>query len=385
MPPVDGHRFAGSMSAAPLTANLYGVPLSPRARTPGVARACRHEMERCVEAGTSVGMDAHGRDVVLAQEGKTGANPQARRHPQMERHQSAARLRRYTAPPAEASAAPVAPAESGPRLEMGRCLGTGGMAEVYHGRYIEAGEATEVALKVFDRAKMVAHPDQFRRVKREFSLLIDLKHPNILRMYAKISEERRFILVMEFLRMRDCFTLLKNRDLGMRTPACERLTRSIARKLANALIYLHNNNIAHRDLKAENIMVGDDGEVKLIDFGLATKTSPDAKHDTMCGTLGYMSPEMVNVELLYHGFEVDVWSFGVVVYVFLFGRFPFGDPRTATRAEVIRCTMQDEAEYPVCAISRGAVNFLESIFIKDPARRPDIHRVARHPWLAERE
>lgn len=305
-----------------------------------------------------------------------------------------ARARAYQQQQQQRDSTSASESEGTPELEVLQCLGKGGMASVYLGRYKDPAstESFEVALKVFERKALEADRMQFERAAREYTILMRLRHPNILRMHAKAVSDTQFILVMELLGTPDAFALLRDGVLGVGTRACEELTRTIMQKVAAALVYMHANDVAHRDLKAENIMTDARGEkVKLIDFGLATETQANVTHDTMCGTIGYMSPEMMNPEMRYYGPEVDTWSFAVVVYVFLFGAFPFGDPRRKdiTRFDIQQILATKELAFPARPphiaerdyISPAAREFLRFVFVKDPFVRPTMARVAEHTWL----
>ena len=104
----------------------------------------------------------------------------------------------------------------------------------------------------------------------------------------------------------------------------ERVARKFARQIGSALDYCHRNNVVHRDLKIENILISHSGNIKIIDFGLSNLYDPASRLGTFCGSLYFAAPELLNAKV-YTGPEVDVWSFGVVLYVLVCGKVPFDD------------------------------------------------------------
>jgi serine/threonine protein kinase KIN1/2 len=104
----------------------------------------------------------------------------------------------------------------------------------------------------------------------------------------------------------------------------EKQARKFGRQIASALDYCHRNSIVHRDLKIENILISKTGDIKIIDFGLSNLFSPKALLKTFCGSLYFAAPELLQARQ-YTGPEVDVWSFGIVLYVLVCGKVPFDD------------------------------------------------------------
>ena len=98
--------------------------------------------------------------------------------------------------------------------------------------------------------------------------------------------------------------------------------KRVFRQLCQGINYCHNKNIVHRDIKLENILLDDESNVKVIDFGFSICIPPEKSLTIFCGTPSYMSPEIVS-KLQYKGCPSDVWALGVVLYALLCGRFPF--------------------------------------------------------------
>jgi len=104
----------------------------------------------------------------------------------------------------------------------------------------------------------------------------------------------------------------------------EKQARKFSRQIASALDYCHRNSIVHRDLKIENILISKTGDIKIIDFGLSNLFAPSDQLKTFCGSLYFAAPELLQAKA-YTGPEVDVWSFGIVLYVLVCGKVPFDD------------------------------------------------------------
>lgn len=122
----------------------------------------------------------------------------------------------------------------------------------------------------------------------------------------------------------------------------EKQARKFARQIASALDYCHRNSIVHRDLKIENILISKTGDIKIIDFGLSNLFSPRSHLRTFCGSLYFAAPELLQARQ-YIGPEVDVWSFGIVLYVLVCGKVPFDDQSMPNLHAKIK---KGEVEYP---------------------------------------
>ena len=230
--------------------------------------------------------------------------------------------------------------EAGTKLgpyEIVAQIGAGGMGEVYKAKDIRL--AREVALKVLPK-DFLEDEETRQRFEREAKLLASLNHPNIGAVYSfeeipfSSSSPSRHFLVMELLEGESLRDRLK---AGAMTP---KKAVELASQIAEGLAAAHVRGIVHRDVKPENIFVGRDGRVKLLDFGLAKQlpnwagkvslqtsvpTEAAAKLHTeagvVMGTVGYMSPEQVRGEQADH--RCDIFSFGVVLYEMLSGRKAF--------------------------------------------------------------
>ena len=231
-----------------------------------------------------------------------------------------------------------------------------------------------------------------KRVIREAALGKLCNHVNICSLLDFRTLLNHFYLFFEYI---DGGQLLDYIVRGTRLR--ETQIRKFSRSILNALNYLHMNNIVHRDLKIENIMIAKDGTLKLIDFGLSNfyykqewgdnvgrvSRSVDNRDvapllKTFCGSLYFAAPELLNAKP-YIGPEIDVWSFGVVLYVLACSRVPFDDENSAVLHQKIK---SGRVSYPR-KISPGIKDILTKIFVVNSRRRIGLKEIMEHPWMTK--
>jgi len=290
--------------------------------------------------------------------------------------------------------APPAPRAPRPRLEPGARLGSfevgtllaaGGMAEVYRARDTRLGR--DVALKVLPDA-FAADAGRLARFEREARAVAALNHPNIVTLYSLEEEDGLRFLTMELVSGRTLDRLIPPGGLALETLVVYALP------LADALAAAHRRGIVHRDVKPGNVMLADDGRLKLLDFGIATiAASGDAvapldakghltREGLVVGTYRYMSPEQLRGHPL--DCRSDVFALGVVLYELATGRAPFGG---ATLAEIGSAVLREQpaAVYVFRPdLPRGLSDLIMRCLQKDPRRRfADAGEIARElPGLA---
>jgi len=246
-------------------------------------------------------------------------------------------------------------------------LGEGPLSEVYRAVDVELGRT--VALKIL-RPHAEIDPASDVRFKREAQHTSLLKHPNIATIYECGKDHGTSFIAMEFLEGRTLDAILKERQLGFEE--CLR----IARALASALAVVHKRSLIHRDLKPGNVMVLDDGSVKLMDFGIARATNESSitQHGMLVGTVLYMSPEQVRGDEL--DVRSDIFALGSVLYHMSTGVLPFPGK---TFPEVCMAIL-DGKPRPPSQVRLGLPKALEDVIAKcltpEPADRfPDAEAV----------
>lgn len=210
-----------------------------------------------------------------------------------------------------------------------------------------------------------------KRTIREGALGRLLFHPYICRLYEMVPLTNHYYMLFEYVeggQMLDY--IVAHGSLK------EKHARKFARGIALALEYCHRNNVVHRDLKIENIMINAKGDIKIIDFGLLNLYSPALLLKTYCGSLYFAAPELLSAKP-YTGPEVDVWLFGVVLYVLVCGKVPFDDQLVLVLHEKIK---KGNVEYPLFLL-RECVLLLLRMLVVDPSKRALLYEVINHPWM----
>ena len=204
------------------------------------------------------------------------------------------------------------------RYELGRLLGQGTFAKVYYARSI--GTNQSVAIKVIDKEKIMKVA-LFDQIKREISIMRLVRHPNIIHLYEVMATKTKIYFVVEYAKGGELFNKVSKGKLK------EDVARRYFQQLINAVDFCHSRGVYHRDIKPENLLLDENDNLKVSDFGLsalAESKRQDGLLHTTCGTPAYVAPEVINRKG-YDGAKADIWSCGVVLYVLLAGYLPFHD------------------------------------------------------------
>lgn len=263
------------------------------------------------------------------------------------------------------------------QFEIGRPLGKGKFGRVYLARTKAVPSARPghqgyvVALKCVYKKELVENKVDLQ-LRREIEIQMNLRHPNVLRMFGYFHDPGRIFMMLEFAGRGELFKILSKlpeRRFDEATAA-----KYIA-QIADALQYLHSKHIIHRDIKPENLLVGIRGEVKIADFGWSVH-APGNRRATLCGTLDYLPPEMVEGKS--HGGAVDLWAMGVLTYEFLEGVPPFEELSGAsmTYKRIASVDLHIPTHF-----SEEAKDLVRSLLRYQPADRLPLSKVLRHPWI----
>ena len=240
-------------------------------------------------------------------------------------------------------------------------LGEGGMGVLYLAEDLELNR--KAALK-FLPPDMINDPDTNLRFKREAQSAGSLSHPNIVTIYDVGVYENKTFIAMEYVEGKTLREMIKTDELII-----ERIT-DISVQICEGLNEAHSKGITHRDIKPENILIDEKGKVKIVDFGLAKIKNTSrgiTKQDSTVGTLKYMSPEQIRNQNVDH--RSDIWSFGVILYEMITGKYPFkGEHDASLFYSVINQTPEPLARYKA-NIAEGYQRIIDKSLDKDPETR----------------
>lgn len=252
-------------------------------------------------------------------------------------------------------------------FEIGKPLGRGKFGSVYLAR--ERKSKFIVALKVIKK-KQLLESNVEHQLRREIEIQSHLRQKNILRMYGYFWDEKRIYIILEFAPGGELY-----KQLTSRGHFSEQITAKYISDLSIALSYCHTKHIIHRDIKPENLLIGNKGEIKIADFGWSVH-APTSRRMTLCGTLDYLPPEMV--EGRDHDSTADIWSLGVLTYEFLIGNPPF--EAEGYRATYRRISSVD-LKFPP-SVSPGARDLISKLLVKEQSKRMRLLDIPKHPWIA---
>lgn len=265
---------------------------------------------------------------------------------------------------------------------LGKTIGAGSMGKVKLAKRAEGGE--EVAVKIVPRgstheeAQNQSRADRERaerskevRTAREAAIVTLLDHPYICGMRDVVRTSHHWYMLFEYVNGGQMLDYIISHG-----KLKEKQARKFSRQIASALDYCHRNSIVHRDLKIENILISKTGDIKIIDFGLSNLFAPKGHLRTFCGSLYFAAPELLQAKA-YLGPEVDVWSFGIVLYVLVCGKVPFDDQSMQALHAKIKKGVVDYPNW----LSAECKNLISRMLVTDPKHRATLHEIMNHPWM----
>lgn len=253
-------------------------------------------------------------------------------------------------------------------FEIGRPLGKGKFGNVYLAR--EKKTHTVLALKVLFKS-VLSKAGIIHQVRREAEIQSHLRHPNILRMYGYFHCEKRVYLMLEHARYGEMYKVLCSQPNKRFT---EHQAANYIVQLVSALQYCHSKKVIHRDIKPENILIAGNGQLKIADFGWSVY-SPNERRTTLCGTLDYLPPEMIEGRM--YDEKVDIWSLGVLCYEFLAGKPSF---ESTSQSETFRRIARVDIKFPL-HFSEEVKDLICKLLRYNPKERLSLEGIMEHPWI----
>ncbi|XP_041627551.1 serine/threonine-protein kinase SIK3 isoform X5 [Vulpes lagopus] len=276
-------------------------------------------------------------------------------------------------PPAAGPPRPPAPASRGPvparigYYEIDRTIGKGNFAVVKRATHLVT--KAKVAIKIIDKTQL--DEENLKKIFREVQIMKMLCHPHIIRLYQVMETERMIYLVTEYASGGEIFD-----HLVAHGRMAEKEARRKFKQIVAAVYFCHCRNIVHRDLKAENLLLDANLNIKIADFGFSNLFTPGQPLKTWCGSPPYAAPELFEGKE-YDGPKVDIWSLGVVLYVLVCGALPFdGSTLQNLRARVL----SGKFRIPFF-MSTECEHLIRHMLVLDPNKRLSMEQICKHKWM----
>uniref|UniRef100_A0A8C5DFV1 non-specific serine/threonine protein kinase n=1 Tax=Gouania willdenowi TaxID=441366 RepID=A0A8C5DFV1_GOUWI len=253
--------------------------------------------------------------------------------------------------------------------EIERTIGKGNFAVVKLATHIIT--KAKVAIKIVDKTQL--DDENLKKIFREVQIMKLLRHPHIIRLYQVMETERMIYLVTEYASGGEIFD-----HLVAHGRMAEKDARKKFKQIVAAVHFCHCRSIVHRDLKAENLLLDHNLNIKIADFGFSNLFSRGQLLKTWCGSPPYAAPELFEGKE-YDGPKVDIWSLGVVLYVLVCGALPFdGSTLQNLRARVlsgkfrIPFFMSTDCEY-----------LIRHMLVLEPSRRLSMEQICKNKWMRQ--
>ncbi|KAK8466409.1 hypothetical protein PHAVU_008G085000 [Phaseolus vulgaris] len=257
------------------------------------------------------------------------------------------------------------------KYELKRLLGVGAFAKVYHATSVDTRQG--VAVKAVSKSKVV-NGGFAANVEREISIMRRLHHSNIVNLFEVLATKTKIYFVMEFAAGGELF-----HEVAGKGRLEEDAARFYFRQLISALKHCHSRGVFHRDLKLDNLLLDENGDLKVSDFGLSAVTGQirsDGLLHTVCGTPAYVAPEIL-VKRGYDGAKVDLWSCGVVLFALTAGYLPFNDCNVTV---LYRKIYRGQFRFPRW-MSSDLRCLLSRLLDTNPETRITIHEIYQNTWF----
>ena len=222
-----------------------------------------------------------------------------------------------------------------------------------------------------------------KEIRNEINILKTMDHPNIVKIFEFYSNKDSYNIIMEYCKGGKLVSEIRNY-----APFDEKYTAYVMYQIFSAINYCHNMNIIHRDLKPESILIVNKNKsnnypnIKISDFGMSTVVEKNTVQNKIVGTIYYVAPEVINKK--YNG-KCDIWSCGVIMYVLLTKKPPFGGDMPDEIIDNIQKGTYDLNSPIFDKISKSAIDLIQKLLNKDIEKRISAQEALNHPWFKEQK
>ena len=252
-------------------------------------------------------------------------------------------------------------------------IGKGGFCSVYKVLYKYTNKY--YALKIIDK-NLVSTEEQIKNLSNELKIMTQLNHPNVLKLISYFEDKENIYIILPLVSNGQLYNIIHKNKKQTR----EEIIKKYLYQSIEAIEYLHKNNIIHRDIKPENILIDDNDNAILSDFGIATFIKEGEKRETYCGTDEYLAPEIIRGEG--YNEKVDIWAFGILIYECLSGKTPF------SKIDFIKKNDKNENFVKIkfdCYFDIYSQNLIGKILRINPNERLSIQEIKNHIFFKNKD
>ncbi|KAJ6235187.1 protein kinase [Anaeramoeba flamelloides] len=229
----------------------------------------------------------------------------------------------------------------------------------------------KVAIKIISKKKFILKQKSKEQLVREMKILRLMNHSNVIRLFDVFTNETHFFIVMEFVNGGELVDYLTSKQ-----KIKAKAIKKIFVQILSGVDYCHQLQIVHRDLKLENVLIDQEMNIKIIDFGLSNFVEKGQLLKTYCGSPSYSCPEILS-RRKYDGFKADVWSLGVILYALIVGKLPFNADNPMKLYKKIVTGSYLIPNF----VDKEAANLLSAMLCVDPKKRITIEQIKNHPYI----
>lgn len=251
---------------------------------------------------------------------------------------------------------------------LGETLGEGMTGKVKRAHHNQTKQ--QVAIKIINKSKLTSKPNLRRKVEREIAVMKLIDHPHLIKLYDVLQTRKYLFLIIEYVEGGELFDYIVQKG-----KLSEEEAFHFFKQIVEGVEYCHKNLICHRDLKPENLLLDQQNNIKIADFGMASLMSEDFIVETSCGSPHYASPEVITGGK-YNGMMADVWSCGVILYALLAGTLPFDDENLTVLLGKVK-----KGVYKIPSHFEDDVkDLIEKMLCVNAQKRISIKQIKAHPW-----